>query len=151
MEERSDHPTGSAADGLGILLTNAKRGSFMIDNFTPEDEKLSEVSLHSGFPNPAADTDRNTTSLSLDRLLLHRPSSTYLFRLTGHQWAGEGIADGDIAVVDRALAAKPSDLVMAWHGDDFILAHARQLPANVPAWGVVTSIVHLYREPNDGP
>lgn len=115
-----------------------------------QDDKLSEISLHAGFPNPAADRDRGTASLSLDRLLLGRPSSTYLFRLSGHAWANEGVADGDIAIVDRALAVQPDDLVMAWRGDDFILVRSRQLPEDVAPWGVVSSIVHLYREPHHG-
>jgi DNA polymerase V len=84
--------------------------------------------------------------LSLDQLLFKRPSSTYLFRLSGHQWSREGIADGDIAVVDRALTAKPGDLVVAWRGDDFLLVRLRQLPEDVAPWGVVAAIVHLYRE-----
>jgi DNA polymerase V len=107
-------------------------------------EKLSDVSVHAGFPNPAADTDRKGTALSLDQLLLAHPSSTYLFRLSGHGWAREGIADGDIAIVDRACGARPSDLVVAWHLDDFLLTRRHLLPKDVAPWGTVTAIVHLY-------
>lgn len=108
-------------------------------------EKLSEVSVHTGFPNPAADTDRKNTSLSLDQLLLAHPSSTYLFRLSGHNWAREGIADGDIAVVDRACGPRPGDLVVAWNQDDFLLTRRHLLPKEVTPWGTVTAIVHHYR------
>ena len=104
------------------------------------------VSIHAGFPNPATDNDRSSHSLSLDRLLLGRPSSTYLFQLKGHAWAADGIGDGDIAIVDRVLAVRPDDFVVAWQGDDFLLLRARNLPEQVAPWGVVSAIVHRYRE-----
>jgi hypothetical protein len=110
-----------------------------------DEERLSDVSVHAGFPNPAADTDRKASALSLDQLLLTHPSSTYLFRLSGHTWAREGIADGDIAVVDRTCGARPSDLVVAWHLDDFLLTRRHLLPREVAPWGTVTAIVHHYR------
>jgi hypothetical protein len=40
------------------------------------------VATHKGFPNPAA--ERGGTPLSLDRLLIKSPSSTYFFRIRGH-------------------------------------------------------------------
>jgi DNA polymerase V len=104
------------------------------------------VSVHAGFPNPATDGDRSSHGLSLDQLLLGRPSSTYLFRLSGHAWAGEGISDGDIAIVDRILTVHPGDLVIAWQEDDFLLLRARNLPKHVAPWGVVSAVVHRYRQ-----
>lgn len=104
------------------------------------------VSIHAGFPNPATDSDRSRSGLSLDQLLLGRPSSTYLFQLSGHSWATEGIGDGDIAVVDRALPVRSGDLVMAWQDDEFLLCRARRLPESVTPWGVVSAIIHRYRQ-----
>lgn len=114
------------------------------------EDKLSEVSVHAGFPNPAADSDRRSTSLSLDQLLVRHPSSTYMFRLSGHEWAGEGIGNGDIAVVDRACTPRASDLVITWQGDEFLLLRRRQLPNGLVPWGVVTAIVHHYRPDEAG-
>lgn len=111
----------------------------------PEPEQLSDVSIHAGFPNPAADSDRRAVSLSLDQLLLSRPSSTYMFRLSGHSWSGEGIAAGDIAVVDRAILPKPRDLVVTWLGDEFTLTRRSNLPLVHTPWGTVTAIVHMYK------
>ena len=121
-------------------------GDITIHNFDEPDNALSEISVHAGFPNPAADTDRRRSSLSLDQLLLRHPSSTYLFRLRGHQWAREGVNDGDIAVVDRAIGPTRSDLVIAWQDDEFMLARRHSLPDNTTPWGVVTAIVHQYRD-----
>jgi SOS-response transcriptional repressor LexA len=111
-----------------------------------EEAALESVGVHAGFPNPATDSDRRVGSLSLDQLLIKRPSSTYLFRLRGHNWEEQGISDGDIAVVDRAVGARPSDLVMTWHGQDFVISYRRQLPRQFVPWGTVTAIVHTYRE-----
>jgi SOS-response transcriptional repressor LexA len=104
------------------------------------------VSIHAGFPNPATDNDRTSHGLSLDQLLLGRPSSTYLFQLSGYGWSAEGIDDGDIAVVDRALGVHTGDLIIAWQGDDFLLLRARDLPKHVAPWGVVSAVVHRYRQ-----
>lgn len=104
------------------------------------------VSVHRGFPNPAADR-RGQTRLSLDlnQLLVQRPSSTYLFRIAGHHWADQGIYDGDIAVIDRAAQAQPNDLIIAWRVSGSIICKQHQLTAHDRPWGVVTATIHQYR------
>jgi SOS-response transcriptional repressor LexA len=133
---------------VSASTVNQKQGDFRMYDDVPED-KLSDVSVHAGFPNPAADTDRRGSGLSLDQLLLTHPSSTYLFRLAGHAWASEGIGDGDIAVVDRALQATAQDMVIAWRDDEFLLVRRQKLPAGITPWGIVTAIVHHYRKPGN--
>ncbi|CAN5357423.1 hypothetical protein BH09PAT4_BH09PAT4_04450 [soil metagenome] len=107
-------------------------------------EGLSKVGVHAGFPNPAAERDRQRATLSLDQLLIPRPNSTYFFRVQGHQWSDQGVYDGDLAVVDRAVRAKAHDVVIAWH-DDFVLCQYGSLSPEVEPWGVVTATVHQYR------
>jgi DNA polymerase V len=109
------------------------------------------VSVHSGFPNPALDRrdqqreQRPRLALDLNQLLVRHPSSTYLFRVSGHHWSDQGIFDGDVAVIDRARQARASDLIVAWRGGDSTLCRQRQLtPADKP-WGVVTAIIHQYQ------
>lgn len=98
------------------------------------------VNLHAGFPNPAA--DRRGAPLSLDRLLIKHPSSTYFFRLQGHQWEGSGIFDGDIAVIDKALTPTEQDLVVWWqdNGEFYLTRWQRAKQQNI--WGVVSSVIH---------
>lgn len=105
------------------------------------------VSIHSGFPNPALDRHSEHAPLALDinRLLVQRPASTFLFRITGHQWADQGIYDGDIAVIDRALQAGPQDLILAWQANGSTILKQRQLTPEDQPWGVVTAIIHQYR------
>lgn len=105
------------------------------------------VSVHSGFPNPALDQRGRGQPLALDlnQLLVQRPSSTYLFRVSGHHWADQGVYDGDVAVVDRALRAGDNDLVISWQASGFSLCRYRQLlAAGDEALGVVTAIIHQY-------
>ena len=103
------------------------------------------VSVHSGFPNPALE-HRNDRGLSLDlNKLIQRPSSTYMFRIAGHEWASQGIYDGDIAIVDRAPMARPTDLLVAWRGDDPVVIKQHQLAPDDKPWGIVMSVIHQYR------
>lgn len=104
------------------------------------------VSVHSGFPNPAAEhrTDK-LLALDLNKLLIQRPSSTYMFRIAGHSWTDQGIYDGDIAVIDRAPMARSTDLLIAWRSDELVVLKQHQLLPDDKPWGVIMSIIHQYR------
>jgi DNA polymerase V len=105
------------------------------------------VSVHSGFPNPATDRKGQGSGLALDlnRLLVRHPSSTYLFRVAGHHWASQGVYDGDVAVIDRAMQANASDLIVAWRTGGSRLCRQHQLTPDDKPWGIVTAIIHKYR------
>lgn len=111
---------------------------------SPYDNLAQSVTEHTGFPNPATDT--NIISLDLTQLLIKHPSSTFFMRLAGNAWEDVGVFDGDIAIIDKALEPKPSDLVVWWDVDEFCLSHYHQLTAKAAPWGVVTSIIHQYRQ-----
>lgn len=104
------------------------------------------VSIHAGFPNPAA--DKSFSSLDLHQLLVERPSSTFLFRIAGTDWESEGIFDGDIAIIDRALDPRPSDRIVWW--DDttgaFHISLLKRMPDSAACWGVITATVHQFRK-----
>jgi len=104
------------------------------------------VSVHAGFPNPAA--DKSLGNLDLHQLLVSRPSSTFLFRISGQQWQELGIFDGDIAVIDRSLDAHSNDVVAWWNdgAGEFALSHRSKLPQDAALWGVVTATVHQFRK-----
>lgn len=103
------------------------------------------VAVHAGFPNPAIDQRGRGKPLALDinTLLVRRPSSTYLFRISGHTWADQGVFDGDIAVIDRAVKPKHSDLVISWQDSGFSICRRHQLLHEEPL-GVVTAIIHQF-------
>jgi hypothetical protein len=105
------------------------------------------VSVHSGFPNPALEHRSQQPGLALDinRLLIRQPSSTYLFRVAGHHWSDQGIYEGDVAVIDRALQASPNDLLVTWRAEGLALCRQHRLTPEDKPWGVVTAIIHKYR------
>ncbi|MFA5004095.1 MAG: S24 family peptidase [Candidatus Saccharimonadales bacterium] len=102
------------------------------------------VAVHAGFPNPAA--ERQGTPLSLDRLLIQHPSSTYFFRIRGHHFADYGVFDGDIAIIDRAIDPIEKDLVVWWNlsGEFYLTSFKRSDHQNI--WGVVTTTIHPSRK-----
>lgn len=113
-----------------------------------EDDKQQGVSVHAGFPNPAAEKGFAET-LDIHRLLVTRPASTFLFRIAGQQWQGIGIFDGDIAVIDRALDPRKSDIV-AWWDDatgEHKLSYCRDMPDTAQLFGTVTTTIHQLRQP----
>jgi len=104
------------------------------------------VTVHAGFPNPAA--ERQGNPLSLDRLLIRHPVSTYFFRIRGHQWEQRGIFDGDLAIIDRAIAPTTGSLVVWWDetGEFCLSTFKKSNRQNI--WGTITAIIHPYE---DGP
>jgi DNA polymerase V len=126
------------------------------------------VALTGSFPSPAQ--DYYDGPLSLDRVLLARPASTFLLRVAGAGLASVGIVDGDELVVDRSLdlriglvAVVVVDgehrvgrlvLVEADGGQRVGLAtddHVLTLPAGASSWGVVTAAIHHLRTAGPGP
>ncbi len=100
------------------------------------------VSVHDGFPNPA--TDISLQTLDLNQLLIPRPVSTFLMRITGNEWAERGIFDGDLIIVDRALKPRSGRLVIWWEGSDFAISFVSAVTPDCPVWGVVTAVIHQY-------
>jgi SOS-response transcriptional repressor LexA len=111
-----------------------------------QDRQPTGVSLHAGFPNPAG--DKTLGGLDLNRLLIQNSASTYIFRLRGSDWEQYGIFDHDIAIVDRALDPRKTDLVVWWDEatDHFAISKYQDTPGGATIWGVVTTVVHQFRE-----
>lgn len=73
-------------------------------------------SVSAGFPSPAQDYVER--SLDLNKLCIEHPSATFFVRAQGDSMVDAGIHSGDILVVDRSLAAKHNDIVIAAiHGE----------------------------------
>jgi DNA polymerase V len=106
------------------------------------------LSVHAGFPN-AADNRRGPqgtiAALDLNQLLIKHPISTFYFRISGHGHEDQGIYNGDLAIVDRALVPRSTDLILAWQGENFVIRRFKHSEQLTP-WGVVSSIIHQYHE-----
>lgn len=98
----------------------------LIDPQDPEDTGT-QVSMHAGFPNAAEDRGSNAGVLDFNKLLIRHPSSTYCFRVQGNAYEDRGIFNGDIAVIDRALTPRPSDLVIYFPQTDFVICQYKTL------------------------
>lgn len=69
-----------------------------------------------GFPSPAEDFQDDT--IDLNELLVRNPPATFLYRAEGWSMLHAGICDGDILIVDRSVAPKDGDVVIAtWEGN----------------------------------
>jgi DNA polymerase V len=122
-----------------------------------------EGHVRCGFASPA--DDFAVRRCDLNELLITHPMATFFWRARGLSMAGAGIADGDILVVNRALAPLSGDVVVAEVGEEFTVKYYRlrgrvpRLCAADPAFpdivpsaesspvvcGVVTAIVRRLR------
>jgi hypothetical protein len=121
------------------------RCALVYNSGTMGESEQDGVAVHAGFPNPAA--DRALGGLDLNKLLVKRGASTYFFRVEGDEWRDAGVFAGDIAIVDRALDPKPTDVVIWWHeaNGEFAISHHKDMPPEAAAWGVITSTIHQLR------
>ena len=60
----------------------------------PDNKQPTGVSVHAGFPNPAA--DKRLRTLDFNQLLIQHAASTYIFRVRGSEWESSGVFDGDM-------------------------------------------------------
>jgi DNA polymerase V len=119
--------------------------------------KRASVSI--GFGSPADDT--GVTRLDLNELYVKHAQATFLMRVAGDAMRDAGIDDGDVVLVDRAIAPAHGHVVIAVVGDEFVcrrlVRHGSDLrleaagsdsAAIVPRdgvefqlWGVVTNAI----------
>ena len=67
--------------------------------------------VRAGFPSPADDFDCRPVDIA--ELLVKHPQATFLVRASGLSMRAAGINDGDILIVDRALAPQHGNIVCA--------------------------------------
>lgn len=72
---------------------------------------LLRSAVPAGFPSPADDYVEQR--ISLDEHLIQHRESTFFMRVSGESMRGLGIFDGDLLVVDRALAVTHGCVVIA--------------------------------------
>lgn len=119
--------------------------------------------IETGFPSPAGDHLEN--ALSLEDLIIQRPTSTFYVRAEGNAMNAAGIYDGDILVVDRSLTAQNGSIVIvslneevvirrfAKNGSRIFLVSGNKHHAPIPInrstdwmiWGVATYLIHKFR------
>ncbi len=83
-----------------------------------------EGKLAAGFPSPA--DDFNVKRHDLNELLVVHPLATFMWQVSGESMISFGIHDGDILVVDRAVAPKHGMIVVAQVDGDFTVKQLYQ-------------------------
>ncbi|HZY17486.1 MAG TPA: translesion error-prone DNA polymerase V autoproteolytic subunit [Ramlibacter sp.] len=80
--------------------------------------------IRAGFPSPA--DDFSVRRHDLNELLITHPTATFFWTVRGTSMQGAGISDGDILVVNRALAPRHGDIVVAEVDNDFTVKYLFQ-------------------------
>lgn len=96
---------------------------------------------------PAARRDDDLAALDLHRRLVRRPAATFFLIADRDAALAGGIRRGDLLVVDRSLAPRDGDAVVAVEDGDLRLRPAGR-PArggSVELWGVVAAVVRELR------
>lgn len=68
-------------------------------------------SIEAGFPSPAE--EELLDSVSIDKLLVKNPNSSFLLKVSGDSMINAGIMPGDFVIVDKSLNACENDIVIA--------------------------------------
>lgn len=79
--------------------------------------------VRAGFPSPA--DDYLDCPLDFNELLIAHPAATFAVRVAGDSMEGVGIFAGDIAVVDRAIAAVDGCIVLGVLDGEFTIKRYR--------------------------
>lgn len=90
---------------------------------------LAESSVHAGFPSPADDFLEG--SLDLNRLVIKHPEATFFARVEGDSMRDEGITEGDILVVDKAVEPYDGCLAVVYIDGEFTLKRVRIEPDRI--------------------
>ena len=118
------------------------------------------VSVSAGFPSPATDYMEN--KLDLNEYLVKHPAATFIVKANGPSMIEAGILSGDLLIVDRSIAPKNDNIVIASVFGDLTVKKLRKkgstlflISANneYPSievkeemecfiWGVVTYVIH---------
>lgn len=80
--------------------------------------------VRAGFPSPA--DDFLVSRHDLNELLITHPAATFFWRARGLSMQGAGIGDGDILVVNRAMAPRHGSIVIAEMDNDFTVKYLHQ-------------------------
>lgn len=87
---------------------------------------LFATSVSCGFPSPAQDYVEQR--IDLNELLVQHPSATYFVKASGDSMIDGGISTGDLLVVDSAVTAKHSDIVIAAVDGEFTVKQLQLRP-----------------------
>lgn len=77
--------------------------------------------VRAGYPNPAEDYIEQ--AIDIQKLLIQRPASTFLLKVSGSSMKEAGIFHNDLVIVDRSLSPREGDVVIARVEDGHVIKH----------------------------
>lgn len=124
---------------------------------------IADATVHAGFPSPAEDF--LVKRIDLNTVLVTHPQATFMLRVAGDSMRDNGIDNGDLLVVNRAIKPRHGQVVVAVVDGEFAVKqlHMRggrlKLKAGNPTypeispaegqtievWGVVTSCIKQFQ------
>lgn len=102
---------------------------YIPDDRMPFEIPLAESTVHAGFPSPADEFLEG--SLDLNSLVVKHPEATFFARVEGDSMKDEGITEGDILVVDKAVEPYDGCLAVAYIDGEFTLKRVRIEPDRI--------------------
>lgn len=94
----------------------------IIDSQFEEDlHLLLAPEIRAGFPSPAEEYLRD--SLDFNRDMIRHPEATFYGRVKGDSMIDAGIADGDIAVIDRSKEPRNGSIIVAYINNEFTIKY----------------------------
>lgn len=90
---------------------------------------LAGSSVHAGFPSPADDFLEGP--LDLNSLVIRHPEATFFARVEGDSMRDEGIAEGDILVVDKSTEPYDGCLAVSVIDGEFTLKRVKMEPGRI--------------------
>lgn len=126
------------------------------DTTTEAELPMATSGISAGFPSPV--DDHLEPSLDLNRALIRNPGATFFARVAGDSMQDDGIADGDLLVVDKSAEPFDGCVAVCFLDGEFTLKRVRIAPdrivlvpankrykpievgrdRNFAVWGVVT-------------
>lgn len=120
-------------------------------------------SVAAGFPSPADDYIEK--SIDLNQELIANPVATFFVRVKGDSMKNASIHNEDVLIVDRSLAVRSGDIVVAVIDGELTVKRFHRLPDQVvlraenpdypplviasdrdfSIWGVVTTVIHCFK------
>ncbi len=85
------------------------------------------------------------SDLSLDKLLIKNPLTTFFWRLESDDFHDLGLYAKDILVVDKSAKARKSDLIIVIREGEFCLIKTKGGRSKDEIWGVVVGVVKCLR------
>ncbi len=74
-----------------------------------------------GFPSPAEEELADT--INLEEFLIQRPEATFMLTVSGDSMIDAGIHPGDIVLVEKGIAPKQNDIVVAQVDDEWTIKY----------------------------